>query len=120
MVMRDGVEMMLLSPSLRNAWRMAAKFVPEVGLKRPIANVAPVPMAEATLAAPDVAVVVDVVADVVPRVPPKAAAARSTMPVPEEPGKLVMAAGTVLLPCPYRIHCTPRLERLLTSTSTIR
>jgi hypothetical protein len=32
MVMSDGVEMMLLDPSLRKAETMAAKFVPDVGL----------------------------------------------------------------------------------------
>jgi hypothetical protein len=58
-----------------------------------MARVAPVPIAEAMLDAPVVPVV-----ELVVKLPLAAAAARFTMPLPEEPGKLVTAAGTVLLP----------------------
>src|ERR1700679_1296122 len=46
MVTSDGVEMMLLLPSLRNAWMSAAKPLPVFELNVPSANVAPVPNVE--------------------------------------------------------------------------
>ena len=99
-VMSDGVEIMLLVPSLRNACTMAAKFVPEFALYRPMASVAPVGMAldraEAAVE-PVVLVVVALVLELRPVTPPIAAAAKLTMLVPL-PGRLVMAAGTTELP----------------------
>src|ERR1700761_1804410 len=44
-VINDGVEMMLLLPSLRNAWISAAKLTP-LFTTRPTATVAPVPTVE--------------------------------------------------------------------------
>src|ERR1700727_3832662 len=46
MVTSDGVEMMLLLPSLRNAWMSAAKPLPVFELNVPSANEAPVPNVE--------------------------------------------------------------------------
>jgi hypothetical protein len=45
MVISDGVEMMLLVPSLRSAWISAAKFV-RMSNYTPMAKVAPVPTVE--------------------------------------------------------------------------
>src|SRR5208337_4599403 len=74
-VMSDGVEIMLLVPSLRNAWMMAAKFVPDFS-KRPTASVAPVGMAldRAEVAVdPVVLAVVALVLELRPVTPPIAA-----------------------------------------------
>ena len=93
MVTSDGVEMMLLLPSLRNAWMSAAKPLPVVELYVPRANVAPVPTVALLmpLATPVVPVVLAVAMAVwfkVLLVAPMAAAARSTMLVPW-PGRLI-------------------------------
>src|SRR5437879_5038798 len=88
MVMSEGVEMMLLEPSLRSACRMAAKLVPDPEPTRPSPSVTPVPTVE--LVRPEAAleevepVVVEVAAP-----PLRASAARLTMLVPP-PGKLLM------------------------------
>ncbi len=88
MVMTRGVEMMLLVPSLRRAWMMAAKPLPVLELYVPTAKVAPVGITEEMLeaaVAPDESPVVPVVVValvallVSPLTPPRAAAAISTM-----------------------------------------
>src|SRR3984885_4579695 len=77
-VINEGVEMMLLLPSLRSAWIRAAKLTP-LFTTRPIATVAPVPKVELLMVGvpttPGTAVVVVVE---VPWEKPNAAAARST------------------------------------------
>src|SRR5271165_2658884 len=89
MVISDGVEMMLLLPSLRSACTSAAKFKPLLWM-RPTPIVAPVPTVELLIPG----TLVDapgVVGD--PTVPPlNAKAAKSTMLVPA-PGKLITPAG---------------------------
>ena len=109
MVINEGVEMMLLLPSLRSAWISAAKLTP-LFTTRPIATVAPVPTVELLMVGvpttPGTAVVVVVE---VPWVKPKAAAARSTMLVPV-PGRLMMPAGygAVALPEEQPLHAEVR------------
>ncbi len=49
MVISEGVEMMLLLPSLRSAWISAAKLTPVFAM-RPTPNVAPVPTVELLMA----------------------------------------------------------------------
>ena len=85
-VISEGVEMMLLLPSLRNACISAAKPRPVFELYFPSAKVAPVPTVELLIPVPVVPVVGIVV--VVPPVTPKTAAAKLTMLVPL-PGRLV-------------------------------
>ena len=86
MVISEGVEMMLLLPSLRSAWTRAAKPLPVFELYLPSAKVAPVPTVE--LLIPVVVVPVATGGVVVLPVAPKTAAARSTMLVPL-PGRFV-------------------------------
>src|SRR5271170_4861944 len=89
MVISDGVEMMLLLPSLRSACTSAAKFKPLLWI-RPTPMVAPVPTVE--LLIPGTLVDAPGVVDD-PVVPPlNANAAKSTMLVPA-PGRLMMPAG---------------------------
>src|ERR1700735_5581739 len=80
-VINEGVEMILLLPSLRSAWIRAAKLTP-LFTTRPIATVAPVPKVELLMVGvpttPGTVVAVVVVVSV-PWEKPNAAAARSTM-----------------------------------------
>ena len=95
----------------------AAKLTPLL-VTRPTATVAPVPDGRAADRRESRSNAGHVVVLVVPELAPSTAAAKSTMLVPA-PGKLMTPAGTVLLPCPNSSHCTPRLELLLASTSTM-
>src|SRR5580704_1029360 len=91
-VINEGVEMILLLPSLRSAWINAAKLTP-LFTTRPTATVAPVPTVELLMVGVVAIPGTDwVVVVAVPWVKPKAAAARSTMLVPV-PGRLMTPAG---------------------------
>src|SRR5258708_15373384 len=72
MVINEGVEMMLLLPSLRKAWMSAAKLTPLL-TTRPTATVAPVPTVELLMVGVPTTPGT-VVVDVVPWVKPSAAA----------------------------------------------